>query len=220
MDIKILFYQLNGAAEEYFLAPSDNGFSAADDIIPGNALEPEFQGLVRKIFHSEISTEDGLYNWRRNFEDFISPKRANFLWFKVKQILGESNLSFNLNRRNFQLLQKREIFASNLKVEFPYEVEFHYGEKKMIKELQKLDELPQDYNFIIQSDHQINFPSYTIRVCNCFNDKYPMKGFEHKAINKQKQTACGGEGCSQFQMALVGIRGRTRSPYLAASSPG
>eukprot|EP00917_Polyrhabdina_sp_WS-2016_P029045 GHVP01061904.1.p1 GENE.GHVP01061904.1~~GHVP01061904.1.p1 ORF type:complete len:318 (+),score=58.40 GHVP01061904.1:25-954(+) len=197
MDIKILFYQLNGAAEEYFLAPSDNGFSAADDIIPGNALEPEFQGLVRRIFHSEISKDDGLFKSRGNFEHDFSKPLANFFWFKVKQILEESNFSFDFNQRRFQLLQKREISPHSFKVKFPYEVEFHYGEKIMKKELQKLENLPQDYNFIIQSDHQIYSPSYTIRVCNCSPNS---EGWKEGAINNQK--ACGGKGCSQFQVTL------------------
>eukprot|EP00917_Polyrhabdina_sp_WS-2016_P011570 GHVP01025555.1.p1 GENE.GHVP01025555.1~~GHVP01025555.1.p1 ORF type:complete len:303 (+),score=44.83 GHVP01025555.1:520-1428(+) len=82
MDIKILFDQLNGAAEEYFLAPPE--FPVADDLIPGNAnFEPEceFRGGVKRSFYND--TAKNFYFVTKD----LHPPRRDFAWFKAREII-------------------------------------------------------------------------------------------------------------------------------------
>eukprot|EP00917_Polyrhabdina_sp_WS-2016_P011573 GHVP01025558.1.p1 GENE.GHVP01025558.1~~GHVP01025558.1.p1 ORF type:complete len:301 (+),score=56.26 GHVP01025558.1:520-1422(+) len=145
MDIKILFDQLNGAAEEYFLAPPE--FPVADDLIPGNAnFEPEceFRGGVKRSSHVKKSMNDTAYGF---VTENLLQSRRDFAWFKAREII--------LNKRN------------------DYEVQYDTNEGNILKLANNSEKLDDGLNFIIESDISKDSPSYIIRICNC--DDWTLK---------------------------------------------
>eukprot|EP00917_Polyrhabdina_sp_WS-2016_P001471 GHVP01003021.1.p1 GENE.GHVP01003021.1~~GHVP01003021.1.p1 ORF type:complete len:298 (-),score=48.35 GHVP01003021.1:20-913(-) len=172
MELKILFDQLNGAAEEYFLARPENEFPI--NPITGNAnLGPEsvFRGGVRRISENnrQIYTDSSIIPLVNMFKENFTDWERGFSWFKVRQIIAD-----------------REIF---------YNLKFPDGQNipNFAKRREESKDLSNEYNFLIKTKHSKNCPNYLIRICKCKKDCQ-----EFNSVSD----GCGGEDCFQFEVSL------------------